>query len=108
MKTAAFMRNVPVLAGLSDELLGQLAAEVNKVPVEAGDWRRTGQFGRVPRGVPERLSRPVRRALTGSESPIPRLGETIVRTLTVSSIDTVVTARETLAADPDLTERLGL
>jgi hypothetical protein len=35
----------------------------------------------------------VRRALTGSDVAIPRLGETIVGTVTVGSIDTVTTAR---------------
>ena len=47
--------------------------------------------------------------MTGSEAPIPRLGETIVRTVTAGSIDTVAAAR--LHADvvitPDV-EGIGL
>jgi len=38
MRTAAFLRNVPVLAGLSDELLERLARQVNDVRVRAGTW----------------------------------------------------------------------
>jgi predicted acylesterase/phospholipase RssA len=41
----------------------------------------------------ERAGRPLRRALTGTDAPVPRLGETMVRTLTVGSIDTVAAAR---------------
>ncbi len=42
----------------------------------------------------DRLRTPVRRALTGSEAEIPRLGETIMRTVTVGSIDTAAAARD--------------
>jgi Cyclic nucleotide-binding domain len=38
MRTAAFLRNVPVLAGLSDEPLERLARHVGEVHVRAGDW----------------------------------------------------------------------
>ncbi len=40
-----------------------------------------------------RLGGATRRVLTGSETPIPHLGETIVRAVTVGSIDTVAAAR---------------
>src|SRR5205823_1263815 len=43
---------------------------------------RMGQFGAAGRLGMERLGRPLRRALTGNEARIPRLGETIVRTVT--------------------------
>jgi hypothetical protein len=33
-----FLRNVPVLAGLSDALLERLAGQVEEVQVRAGDW----------------------------------------------------------------------
>ena len=36
----------------------------------------------------------MRRALTGSEAELPRLGETIVRTVMVGGTDTVAAARE--------------
>jgi hypothetical protein len=36
----------------------------------------------------------LRRALTGSEAALPRLGETIVRTVMVGGTDTVAAARE--------------
>jgi hypothetical protein len=44
MRTAAFLRNVPVFAGLSDELLERLAGQVNDVRVRpsrlpSGTWR---------------------------------------------------------------------
>ena len=38
MRTAAFLRNVPVLAGLSYELLERLAGHVKDVRVRAGTW----------------------------------------------------------------------
>src|SRR5947209_11287805 len=38
MRAAAFLRNVPVLAGLSEELLERLADDVEEVRVRAGDW----------------------------------------------------------------------
>ena len=41
----------------------------------------------------KRLARRIRRILTASEAEIPRLGETIVRTVTVGSSDTVAAAR---------------
>ena len=66
MRTAFFLRNVPVLAGLSDELLERLAGEVREVRVPAGSWimregdRAESMFivsgGRievVPEGPPE-------------------------------------------------------
>ena len=38
MHAASFLRNVPMLAGLSDELLERLAGEVEEVQVRAGEW----------------------------------------------------------------------
>jgi hypothetical protein len=38
MKTSAFLRNVPSLAGLSDELLEHLLEQVDEVHVRAGEW----------------------------------------------------------------------
>jgi predicted acylesterase/phospholipase RssA/CRP-like cAMP-binding protein len=56
----------------------------------------TGGVGRFQPPVRPRLAklaRPVRRALTGNEAEIPGLAETLVRTLTVGSVDTVESAR---------------
>jgi NTE family protein len=74
MRTAAFLRNVPVLAGLSQELLERLALQVGEVHVGAGDWiMREGeaaeslfivQSGRIEvidEGPPEVLIRILRR-----------------------------------------------
>ncbi len=38
MRTAAFLRYVPVLSGLSDDLLERLAGQIREVQVRAGDW----------------------------------------------------------------------
>jgi predicted acylesterase/phospholipase RssA/CRP-like cAMP-binding protein len=128
--------------GVLDNLPVATMARTGEGPVIAVDVTgRMGQFARARRPGLERVGRPLRRALTGSEAPIPRLGETIVRTVTVGSIDTVaaarlhadvvitpavesvglmewgalarvrelgrVAARQALAADPDLPQRLG-
>jgi NTE family protein len=74
MHTAAFLRNVPVLAGLSDELLERLAGQANDVRVRAGTWVmregesadsmfivRSGQLEVIEEGPPETLIRVLRR-----------------------------------------------
>ena len=38
MRTATLLRNVPVLAGLSEELLDRLGDEVGERRVSAGEW----------------------------------------------------------------------
>jgi NTE family protein len=74
MRTAAFLRNVPVLAGLPDELLERLAGQVNDVRVHAGAWImregepadsmfivRSGRLEVLQEGPPETLIRILRR-----------------------------------------------
>jgi NTE family protein len=74
MHTAAFLRNVPVLAGLSDELLERLASQVNDVRVRAGTWImragesadsmfivRSGRLEVIEEGPSETLIRILRR-----------------------------------------------
>ena len=74
MRTAFFLGNVPVLAGLSEDLLEQLATQVSEVRVPAGRWiMREGevaesmfvvQGGRIEvvhEGPPETLLRVLRR-----------------------------------------------
>jgi len=93
------LNNLPVAA----------MARTNAGPVIAVDATgRTGSFNRRERPV-TRLGRPVRRILTGSEADIPRLGETILRTVTVGSIDTVAAARlhSDLVITPQV-EQIGL
>jgi NTE family protein len=74
MRTTAFLRHVPVLAGLSDELLERLETQVAEVHVRAGEWImregepadsmfivRSGRLEVVDEGPPERLIRGLRR-----------------------------------------------
>jgi NTE family protein len=96
--------------GVLDNLPVATMARSGEGPVIAVDVTgRVGQFGPARRPGLERLGRTLRRALTGSEARIPHLGETIMRTLTVGSIDTVAAAR--LHADLVITpavESVGL
>ncbi len=80
--------------GVIDNLPVATMARSGEGPVIAVDVTgRMGQFKRAQRPALARLGRPVRRGLTGSVAEIPRLGETIVRTVTVGSSDTVAAAR---------------
>jgi NTE family protein len=80
--------------GVLDNLPVATMARTGEGPVVAVDVTgRMGQFRRSGRLEGARLGRPLRRALTGSEAEIPRLGETITRTIMVGSIDTVAAAR---------------
>lgn len=80
--------------GVLDNLPVATMARSGEGPVLAVDVTGgIGRFQRSPRPRLEPLVRPVRRALTGSEAEVPRLGETLVRTLTVGSVDTVAAAR---------------
>jgi predicted acylesterase/phospholipase RssA/CRP-like cAMP-binding protein len=80
--------------GVLDNLPVATMARTGEGPVVAVDVTgRMGPFARPRRPGVERVGRPVRRALTGTEAPVPRLGETVVRTLTVGSIDTIAAAR---------------
>src|SRR3954454_12364621 len=80
--------------GVLDNLPVATMARSGEGPVIAIDVTgRMGTFARPKRPGIARMERPVRRLLTGSDAPIPRLAETIVRTVTVGSIDTVAAAR---------------
>jgi NTE family protein len=70
---------------------------------------RTGIHERRQPPAVARLGRLVRRILTGSEAEIPRLSETILRTMTVGSIDTVAAAprHSDLVITPQV-EQIGL
>ncbi|MFZ0040517.1 MAG: patatin-like phospholipase family protein [Solirubrobacteraceae bacterium] len=80
--------------GVLDNLPVATMARSGEGPVVAVDVTgQTGQFKRGGRPTLARFGRPLRRVLTGSEDTIPRLGETIVRSITVGSTDTVAAAR---------------
>jgi NTE family protein len=80
--------------GVVDNLPVSTMARRGEGPVIAVDVTGpVGQFKQPQRPRTARLGRPLRRALTGSEHPIPSLGETIVRTIAVGSSDTVAAAR---------------
>jgi NTE family protein len=80
--------------GVLDNLPVATMARKGEGPVIAVDV--TGQLGRAKhpgRRRIARVGRPLRRALTGSEDAIPYVGDTIVRTITAGSSDTVAAAR---------------
>lgn len=80
--------------GVLDNLPVATMARKGEGPVVAVDV--TGRMGPVKSRARSGLARwagPTRRLLTGSERPIPHLGETVVRSVTVGSIDTVAAAR---------------
>ena len=80
--------------GVLDNLPVSTMARRGEGPVVAVDVTGPGgRFKTAQRPRLNTLTRPLRRALTGSDVAIPRLGETIVRAVTVGSIDTVTTAR---------------
>lgn len=80
--------------GVLDNLPVAAMARSGEGPVIAVDVTGTmGEFRKPVRPGLARLGRPLRRYLTGSEAELPRLGETIVRTVTVGSIDTAEAAR---------------
>jgi NTE family protein len=82
--------------GVLDNLPVEAMARSGEGPVIAVDVTGRvggGEFRKALRPGIARLGRPIRRYLTGSEAEVPRLGETIVRTITVGSADTAETAR---------------
>jgi predicted acylesterase/phospholipase RssA len=92
--------------GVLDNLPVATMASAGEGPVVASDV--TGRMGAVQRPAHRRAARiaaPLRRALTGSEAALPRLGETIVRTVMVGGTDTVAAARE--HADLVITPEVG-
>jgi NTE family protein len=78
--------------GVLDNLPVETMASKGEGPVIAVDV--TGRMGGMSRAGRPALGRAVRRVLTGGDAHIPHLGETIIRTLTVGSVDTVAAARK--------------
>jgi NTE family protein len=77
------------------------------IGVDVGGKR--GDFHKQHSPRVNRILTPVRRALTGSEAEVPRIGETIIRTVAVGSIDSAVAAERDadLAITPDV-DAIGL
>jgi predicted acylesterase/phospholipase RssA len=81
--------------GVLDNLPVATMARTGEGPIIAVDTTgRAGSYKRQQRPAMARLGRPARHLLTGSHAEIPRLGEIIVRSVTVGSIDTVAAARQ--------------
>jgi NTE family protein len=75
--------------GVMDNLPVATMAASAEGPVIAVDVSHRGGPVAPPRRPRlEPLKRPLRRALTGSEEPLPRVGETLLRTMALGSIDT--------------------
>jgi NTE family protein len=91
--------------GVLDNLpVGTMAAS-GEGPVIAVDVTgEIGSFRKPGRPGIERLGRPFRRYVTGNDADVPRLAETIVRTVTVGSADTAEAARRhaDLVIQPDV------
>lgn len=75
--------------GVLDNLpVGTMAAAAEGPVIGVDVSHRGGPVAPPRRPRLEPLKRPLRRALTGSEAPLPRVGETLLRTLALGSIDT--------------------
>jgi NTE family protein len=81
--------------GVLDNLPVGTMASTGEGPVIAVDvtGRMAGEFRKPVRPGIARVGRPIRRYLTGTDAEVPRLIETIVRTVTVGSSDTAEAAR---------------
>jgi NTE family protein len=92
--------------GVLDNLPVETMARTGEGPVIAVDVGVAVQPDADRPGVGRRheVNRAMRRVLTGSEAEIPRLGETIVRTMMVGSSDTTAAARRhaDLVITPDV------
>jgi predicted acylesterase/phospholipase RssA/CRP-like cAMP-binding protein len=79
--------------GVLDNLPVSAMARTGEGPVIAVDVTSTVGFKKSGRPGIARMGRPVRRYLTGSEAELPRLSETIIRSVTVGSVDTAEAAK---------------
>ncbi len=86
---------VLVDGGVLDNLPVARMAHGGEGPVIASDVTAgAGRWTSRKRAGSELVARRVRRLLTGTEQPLPTLGETMLSTLTLGSIDTVAASRE--------------
>lgn len=81
--------------GVLDNLPVAEMARTGEGPVIAVDVTARGGRDRHGRnGLAARVENPLRRVLTGSEADVPRLTETMIRTMLVGSADVTVAARQ--------------
>ncbi|HLJ04418.1 MAG TPA: patatin-like phospholipase family protein [Solirubrobacteraceae bacterium] len=81
--------------GVLDNLPVAEMARTGEGPVIAVDvTARGGRDRHSGRGLAARVESPLRRVLTGSDGEIPRLTETMIRTMLVGSADVTLTARQ--------------
>ena len=75
--------------GVMDNLpVGTMAAAAEGPVIAVDVSHRGGPVAPPKRPRLEPFKRPLRRALTGSEAPLPRVGETLLRTMALGSVDT--------------------
>lgn len=80
--------------GMLDNLPVATMAQQGEGPVIGVDvGRKAGEFKKPHPPLITRMLTPLRRALTGSEAEIPRLQETIMRSVTLGSVDSATAAR---------------
>jgi NTE family protein len=91
--------------GVLDNLPVQTLASLGEGPVIAVDvgLQRARHRSSYPRDQ-DRLLRAARRAITGTDVPLPRLPEILVRTLTLGSTEATISARRaaTMLIEPDV------
>ena len=75
--------------GVMDNLpVGTMAAAAEGPVIAVDVSHRGGPMAPPRRPRLEPLKRPLRRLLTGTEEPLPRVGETLLRTMALGSVDT--------------------
>lgn len=100
-------RRLLVDGGVLDNLPVETMARGGEGPVIASDVTAgVGRFTRRSRPLLARALAPLRKPLTGvEEEEVPHMAETLIRTLTVGSVDTLAAAR--LHADLVITPQVG-
>jgi predicted acylesterase/phospholipase RssA len=80
--------------GVLDNLPVEAMSQAREGPVVASDvTMHDGRWAKARRPSPRKLSTALRRAFTGTEQVVPRLGETLFRTFTLGSADTAAAAQ---------------
>jgi NTE family protein len=80
--------------GVLDNLPVETMSRAHEGPVVASDvTAHDGRWARARRPNPHKFASALRRALTGTEQVVPRLGETLFRTFTLGSADTAAAAQ---------------
>ena len=80
--------------GVLDNLPVEEMSRANEGPIVASDVTlHDGRWAQARRAGRNRVTNSVRRALTGTDQLVPRLGETLFRTFTLGSADTAAAAQ---------------